>query len=72
MANRKRNKEELTTKMHSEFTVSEETDRKHVVFTALHVIDQKLMTIPQAITAYGLTPEDLDKHRDEWDDLKES
>jgi hypothetical protein len=69
MAKGRRNTDELTTKMHSEFTVPDKTDRKHIVYTALHMIDKKLMTVAQAIATYGITQADVDKHQEEWDNL---
>lgn len=60
MAKRRKSKEELTTEMHSEFSVSEETDRKHIIITAQGVVDDGLMTKTEALKAYGLNKEDLD------------
>lgn len=69
MAKRRKNKEELTAKMHSEFEVSEDQDRKHVAMTALEVIESGLMTEGEAIKAYGLDKLDLDWARNNVDDL---
>jgi len=69
MAKRK-NKEELTTKMHSEFTVTDEMDRKHITWSVLDMIDQKVLTKAEAMEIYGITQKDLDNYQDEWKALQ--
>jgi hypothetical protein len=69
---KKLKQDELTTKMHSEFSVSEETEKKHVVFTALKVIDSKVMTKSKAMAVYAITQADVKKYQEEWNNLNES
>lgn len=69
MAKRNKLPEELTAKMHSEFQVSEETDRKHITWSALDAIADGDMTRSEAMEEYGVTEEDFIKHEPEWEEL---
>ena len=61
--NAKRNTypDELTAKMHSEFQVSEETDRKHITCSALDAIADGDMTRSEAMEEYGVSESDIDQ-----------
>lgn len=52
-------REELTTAMHGEFTVTAAIDKQHVIETAREVIAEKLLTKAEALATYGLTETDL-------------
>lgn len=69
MTNRMKGKDELTAKMHSELIVSKETHHKHIVWTALDVIQSGLMTPKQAMRAYNLKEEDVAANEEEKPDL---
>lgn len=66
-------KEELTTKMHSEFTVSRETEVCHRAGCVWLVVDYDAPK--EAVTAaakdYGITYEAAMKYRDYWREKKE-
>ncbi len=62
-------KEELTTKMHSEFTVSEETNIKHKCFAALNDMLKRNTNIEQASETYGVSISDIKKHSLEFNNL---
>jgi len=66
-------KEELTTKMHSEFTISAETEVKHRVFTLLTVLgSDNIFLNPKFLyyaNLYNVKIEDVKKHIDEFDEL---
>jgi hypothetical protein len=60
-------KEELTTKMHSEFKVSAETDTKHRVFTLLTLTgteDKRLMK--KWLSLYDVTFNQVTKYLEEF------
>jgi len=61
-------KEELTTAMHSEFTVDAETDLKHTCFAALGCIADG-MKAETAIEIYEIEMEELKKNLDEYNRL---
>lgn len=61
-------KEELTTAMHSEFTVDAETDLKHTCFAALGCISDG-MKVETAIDVYEIERKDLEKNLDEYNKL---
>lgn len=63
-------KEELTTAMHGEFAVSEQTDIKHRAFCAIPCIDDLGYTTEQACELYQVTPEQIKFHRLEYSHLK--
>ena len=62
-------KEELTTKMHSEFTISEETNIKHKCFAALNDMLKYNYTIEEVSKIFGVTITDIRKHTLEFDEL---
>lgn len=51
--------EELTTAMHSEFTVSEETDIKHRCWTAWECIEDGDFSFDKACQVYNVTKEKM-------------
>lgn len=61
--------DELTAKMHSEFQVSDESDRKHITWSALDAIADGDMTRSEAMDEYGVTEADLVRYKSEWDEL---
>ncbi|HEY1062927.1 MAG TPA: hypothetical protein VGE44_14620 [Daejeonella sp.] len=61
--------DELTAKMHSEFQVSEETDQKHITWSALDAIADGDMTRSEAMEEYGVSEADLVRYRSEWKEL---
>ena len=61
-------KEELTTAMHAEFTVDEETDLKHTCWAALGCIANR-MKVDRAIDIYEIELKDLKKNLDEYNKL---
>ena len=54
-------KDELTTAMHAELTISKETEMKHRVFTAIESIDDGTFTREEAMDAYNITLDQLRK-----------
>lgn len=56
-------KEELTTKMHAEFTVDAETELKLRVWTLLSECDRLNRDYKKLLDVYELTEEDVEKHR---------
>jgi hypothetical protein len=65
----KKNSDELTKKMHGEFTVSNDVDLKHAAWSALSAIKNGFITQAQAMTNYGVSTKDLEAYRDEWENL---
>ncbi len=63
-------KEELTTKMHGELSISEADELKFRVFTALEVISIGA-TRAEAMEDYNVTADQLDQHQAEYDALQE-
>ena len=61
-------KEELTTAMHSEFTVDAETDLKHRCWSVYRCIERG-MSLATAIDVYEIEIEDLKKNLDEYNKL---
>lgn len=47
-------KEELTTKMHSEFTISDETDKKHRAYAAIDAIIDETWSIDETLSIYRI------------------
>ncbi|MNW13008.1 hypothetical protein D3C71_2108410 [compost metagenome] len=68
---RKRNKEELTEKMHSEFSVSPDQDRKHIVWTVLDLIRDGVMKKSEAMEAYGVSESEIEKFEEEFNEMKD-
>lgn len=61
-------KEELTDKMHSEFSLSEETDRRHTCFAVLDMISRG-SSIKDSMVSTDVTMTDLHKHLSEFNKL---
>lgn len=59
-------KEELTTKMHSEFSVTEKTDTKHKCFCALSDMDLFSYSIEKAAVLYAVTTDDILSYQNEY------
>jgi hypothetical protein len=59
-------KEELNEKMHNEFSVDENTDLKHRVWTMMDEARRRDVTPEELLESYGLTDHDLAKHRDSY------
>ncbi len=59
-------KEELSTQQHGEFTVDQETEIKHRVWTAQGTVDSGLYTLKEALKWYDLTEEQYNKYKDSW------
>ncbi|WP_092113496.1 hypothetical protein [Prevotella sp. KH2C16] len=66
-------KEELTAKMHSEFTVSKETEIKHKAGSMWSVagFDCDGTTMKEWCGFYGITPQQALKYKDYWRKLSE-
>lgn len=71
MAKQNKLPEELTAKMHSEFQVSDESDRKHITWSALDAIADGDMTKSEAMEEYGVTESDFMKYTAEWEELSD-
>lgn len=56
-------KEELTTKMHSEFIVSEDTDLKHRVWALLSEAERRGVEAKVLMAGYGLTVDQVERYR---------
>ena len=66
-------KDELTELMHSEFTVSAETDIKHRVFSLLTLVNYNdKIGIEKYRDMYDLTLEEIEMHKDEYFKLRNS
>lgn len=63
-------KEELTTKMHSEFQIDSETEIKHRVWALLSYSDNAGLSINEAIGEFDLTIEQVEKYKQSYLDLK--
>lgn len=63
-------KEELTKKMHSEFSVSEEINIKHKCFAALNDMLKFNTDIERASKTYGVSISDIKNYTSEFNDLK--
>ena len=59
-------KEELNTKMHSEFKVPKKTDIKHKSFAALRSMSDLKYTKEKAADIYDVTVSDIEKHKPEF------
>ncbi|MDQ6482249.1 hypothetical protein [Dyadobacter sp. LHD-138] len=62
-------KEELTTKMHAEFTVSEETDRKLRALSLLQMERDGLNLTDERLEDEGISREQLEEYRKEYSTL---
>jgi hypothetical protein len=63
-------KEELTTKMHAELTVSALTDIKHKVFSVLTLINGDLKKAENWVEIYGVTMQDVNHFLNDWKKLQ--
>ena len=63
-------KEELTTKMHAELTVSALTDIKHKVFSVLTLINGDLKKAENWVETYGVKMEDVNHFLEDWKKLQ--
>lgn len=61
-------KEELTTKMHSEFTITDEEDIEIRAWTAESTIKDGLFTVEEACRRYGITLDQYNKYNGSWRD----
>ncbi|WP_138481595.1 hypothetical protein [Dyadobacter bucti] len=59
-------KEELTTAMHAEFKVSEETDRSLRALSLLEMERDGLPITDDRLNDYGITFEKMDEYRKQW------
>lgn len=69
MKQEKNLKEELTTAMHSEFTIDSETDLKHRVWSILSSCKSQNKTIEELIEQYDLSMNDIERHKQSYFDL---
>lgn len=67
----KKMKEELTTEMHNEFTVSRNTEIKHIAFCALGIYGAS-GDLNLVLRCYSVTKEQLIEHLPEYNRLKGS
>jgi len=64
-------KEELTTLMHSEFTIKPETEIKHAVWGFLSACDHSGTTIEEELkNMWNVTREQIEKYKDSYRILK--
>ncbi len=61
--------DELTTAMHSEFTISKETEISHKVHAAYSTVKDGVFSLTRALLAYGVTKEQYDKYSPKWEKL---
>lgn len=62
-------KDELTAKMHSEFTVDPETEISHIVGTIVDELNDGPFSLEELLEDYGVTMEQYEKYRSEWENL---
>ena len=60
-------KDELTTKMHSEFSLNLETETKHTVWVIIQQSANR-EDIERLLTAYGISKDDFNKHKNSYPD----
>ncbi len=63
-------KEELTTAMHSDFFVSEETQLSHRVCTVVEVVSSGAMLLSDALALYDVSLDDYNRFRSLWSPVK--
>lgn len=61
--------DELTSKMHSEFQIDDETDIKHKVWALLSMADHTKTSYQYWMDSYAVTEADVEKHRKSYLDL---
>ena len=62
-------KEELTDKMHSEFTIDSETEISHRVCTVCKVVLDGHFDLKEALELYDVTKAEYDKYSPKWKKL---
>ncbi|MDO9154507.1 MAG: hypothetical protein Q7U47_12540 [Paludibacter sp.] len=62
-------KEELTDKMHSEFTIDRETEIQHSVWIAYEIMNEDKCSIEEAIKGMDITMSDFQKYKQSYLDL---
>lgn len=61
-------KEELTTKMHEELSVTNETDVRHKVGSVVTIMNlMKDKELQDILKSYGVTKDDYDRWKDYWE-----
>lgn len=63
--------EELTTKMHSEFTIDAETEISHIVGTVVEEIEDGPFSLNELLLQYNIALEQYEKHRAKWEGLSQ-
>ena len=58
--------DELTTKMHSEFDISKETEIKHKCYMALLDIKEFNYSIEYVCELYNISKEEIEQHKSEF------
>jgi len=61
--------EELTAKMHSEFTIDQETEISHRVSCVVDELNEGFGTLEELLSDYNVTLEQYNKYRSEWEKL---
>lgn len=61
--------EELTTKMHSEFTIDAETEISHTVSCVVDELNEGFGTLDQLLKDYNITLEQYNKYHSKWEKL---
>lgn len=59
-------REELTTKMHSEFSVSASTDTKHKVWCIIERAKAENKEASELFDTYGINKADFEEHKDSY------
>lgn len=62
-------KEELTSKMHSEFDVDNETEISHRVHTVITTVEDGDFTLKEALEVYNVTRSQYEKYSQKWINL---
>ncbi|SFS30735.1 hypothetical protein [Lutibacter maritimus] len=62
-------KEELTTKMHSEFSIDSETEISHRVSCVVDELNEGYDTLEVLLKDYNVTIEQYNKYRSKWEKL---
>lgn len=62
-------KDELTSKMHSEFTVDSETEISHKVSCVVDELNEGFGTLDELLKDYNVSLEQYEKYRSKWEKL---
>ncbi len=62
-------KEELTSKMHSEFTIDPETEISHRVSCVVDELNEGYDTLKNLLLDYNVTMDQYNKYRSKWESL---